>query len=300
MLSKIAVLQDLNVVPIDIANHPQSSTWPNTLRHQYAVEWFLHALESGTRLDEHIDWPSPSEPISSNIPEHLLPVPGYESGEPRYHPVPEIPGTHPTDSYQPVDRIKSVIQAWTHNRKLYPGWLALPFGRNRSDISRSTNEWETQILKVLPEISPTERLKSVREILWRRETLLEPITIEVESAAQSALDTIDCVDQYIEEEGEPKEDWEDIRAAWIAVALALLTAARLDCNQRRFDLLIQSLSGFLKNSPEVAHRVHHERCLWSLYSMDLESLNHLLDIWEVVDCDPVWMLRKAALLRWTQ
>ena len=291
-----AVLQDLNVVPIDIANHPQSSTWPNTLRHQYAVEWFLHALESGTRLDEHIDWPSPSEPISSNIPEHLLPVPGYESGEPRYHPVPEIPGTHPTDSYQPVDRIKSVIQAWTHNRKLYPGWLALPFGRNRSDISRSTNEWETQILKVLPEISPTERLKSVREILWRREILLEPITIEVESAAQSALDTIDCVDQYIEEEGEPKEDWEDIRAAWIAVALALLTAARLDCNQRRFDLLIQSLSGFLKNSPEVAHRVHHERCLWSLYSMDLESLNHLLDIWEVVDCDPVWMLRKAALL----
>ena len=51
------------------------------------------------------------------------------------------------------------------------------------------------------------------------------------------------------------------------------------------------------DSPDVAHRVHQERCLWALYSMDLESLNCVYStIGEVEDCDPVWMLRKAALL----
>ena len=291
-----AVLQDLNVVPIDIANHPQSSNWPKALRQQYAVEWFLHALESSTRLDEDIDWPSPSDARSSNIPDYLLPVPGIESGETRNHPVVAVPGTPSSRSEESVESVRSVIKDWANNRDIYPGWLALPFGRNRSDLSRRTNEWEPHILNALPEIGPVERLKAVREVLWRREILLEPITIEVESAAQNALDAIDCEHKFIDEEEKLKEDWEEIRAAWITVALALLTAARLDCNHQRFDPLLQSLSAFLEDSPEVAHRVSHERCLWALYSMDFESLNRLLDNWEVLDCDPVWMLRKAALL----
>ena len=291
-----AVLQDLNVVPIDIANHPQSSNWPKELRQQYAVEWFLHALESSTNLDEDIDWPSSSDTRSSNIPGYLLPVPGIESGETRNHPVVAVPGTPSFHGEESVDRVRSVIEDWANNRETYPGWLVLPFGRNRSDLSRRTDEWEPHILNALPEIGPVERLKAVREVLWRREILLEPITIEVESAAHNALDAIDCEHKLIDEEEKLKEDWEEIRTVWITVALALLTAARLDCNHQRFDLLLQSLSAFQEDSPEAAHRVSHERCLLALFSMDFESLNRLLDSWEVVDCDPVWMLRKAALL----
>ena len=78
--------------------------------------------------------------------------------------------------------------------------------------------------------------------------------------------------------------------------LHLLTAARLDCDHRQFEMHLESLSAFCDDSNEVAHRVHQERCLWALYSMDLESLLRLLDNWEVEDSDPIWMLRKAALL----
>ena len=46
-----------------------------------------------------------------------------------------------------------------------------------------------------------------------------------------------------------------------------------------------------------SHRIIHERCLWAIYSMDFESLDVLLGEWHVEECDPVWMIRKAALLR---
>ena len=44
------------------------------------------------------------------------------------------------------------------------------------------------------------------------------------------------------------------------------------------------------------HRVRYEQCLWALYSVDLKSLQELLDSWQTENCDPIWMLRKAAVL----
>ena len=76
---------------------------------------------------------------------------------------------------------------------------------------------------------------------------------EVETAAQDALDAIDCELRSIEQSEESEEDWDEIRDAWRAVALALLTAARMDCNQRYFELLLESLSAFCDDSNEVAH-----------------------------------------------
>ena len=37
-------------------------------------------------------------------------------------------------------------------------------------------------------------------------------------------------------------------------------------------------------------------CLWAIYSMDYQSLTKLLNNWSLKDCDPIWMIRKAALL----
>ena len=289
-------LLDLNVVPIDIARHPQSARWPKDLRHQYAVEWFLHALENGIQSYDQVDWPSPVHALSLNVPQHLLPVPGVDSGRPEDHPDPEINVSSPTRSNEPVDSVKAVIDVWAHNRKTYPGWLMYPHGRNHSVLSRRTNDWEPHILGALPELTPVDRLKAVRELLWRRGILLEPMSLEVETAAQNTLAIIDCERRSIEGSEQQQEDWEEIREAWRAVALALLTAARLDCDQERFKLRLESLSAFCEDSPDVSHRVHQERSLWALYSMDLDSLTDLLDNWKVEDCEPVWMLRKAALL----
>ena len=59
---------------------------------------------------------------------------------------------------------------------------------------------------------------------------------------------------------------------------------------------LKLLSPFTNDVPDIAHRVHQERCLWAIYSLDFEGLNRCLESWEVENCDPIWMVRKAALL----
>ena len=195
-----------------------------------------------------------------------------------------------------LDRIRSVIEVWTHNRKLYPGWLVFPSGQERLHLSRRTDDWEPPILDAFPHLTPVEQLKAIRELMWRKEILLEPITTDLEAAATQTLLEIDCTKHTIGGVYTTRGDWSDVRESWIAVALALATDARLDCNLPLFEQRVDSLKPFINDNPDVEHRVQQERCLWAVYSLDLDDLNELLDGWTVENCDPAWMLRKAALL----
>ena len=195
-----------------------------------------------------------------------------------------------------LDRIRKVLEIWTHNRTLYPGWLVFPSGQERSELSHRTGDWEQPILSAFPHFTPVEQLKAVRELLWRKEILLEPITRELEAAANQALHKIDCEKHTIEGVQAERHDWAEVREAWYAVALFLLTDARLDCNLTLFEQLLDGLMPFVNDGPDIEHRIRQERCLWAVYSLEFGHLNELLDRWTVDNCDPAWMLRKAALL----
>ena len=171
-----------------------------------------------------------------------------------------------------------------------------PSGQEHFELSRSTDEWEPHILKALSLLTPTERIYAVRELLWRREILLEPITPELVEAAQSVLDTFDCENRTILRNGNIVVDWPTVREAWRSVALRLVTDARYGCDQSLFERRIEALEPFCDDSPDVAHQIQQERCLWALYSSSFQRLNELLDEWQIDNSDPIWMLRKAALL----
>ena len=203
--------------------------------------------------------------------------------------------TKPNDS-ELLDSIRNVVDIWMHNRKLYPGWLVFPSGQERFDLSHRTDDWEPRILDALPHFTPIEQLKAIRELVWRKEILLEPITTDLEAAATQALLEIDCEKHTVGGVYATLDDWSEVREAWIAVALALLTDARLDCNLPLFEQRLDALKPFVNDEPDVEHRIQQERCLWAVYSLDFDRLNELLDGWTVENCDPAWMLRKAALL----
>ena len=60
---------------------------------------------------------------------------------------------------------------------------------------------------------------------------------------------------------------------------------------------LNRLSPYLDDEEDVRHRVRYEQCLWALYSVDLKSLqSSCCDSWQTENCDPIWMLRKAAIL----
>ena len=115
------------------------------------------------------------------------------------------------------DRVSSVVDIWEHNRKLYPGWLVFPSGQERSELSWHTEEWELPILNGLPSFTPVDRLRAIRELIWRKEVLLEPITTDLETAAERALGDFDCERHTIEDVYARRDDWDEIREAWVMV-----------------------------------------------------------------------------------
>ena len=285
------MLEDGNVVPIDLARHPKANKWPEHQRHDYATNWILHTLERG-RPYEVTDWPAkrtwPHPPI--HIPE-LQPIMEVDSDEPRE----ELWYASEAESEDLPERIRQIINVWAHNRSLYPGWLAVPAGV-RQDISSKTNDWEPRILSALPRFVLVQRLDAIRELVWRREILLDPISPELESAAQDALQQIDCQARTIGGVADGAVDWGDVRESYRSVALALVTVARHKFDHEIFRQRIESLKDFRNDAPDVAQRIHHERCLWAIYSMDFEALAGLLKVWPTENCDPIWMVRKAAIL----
>ena len=286
------LLEEQNVAPIDLARHPKAAGWPEHLRHRYATEWIMYTLEHGRPYDV-TEWPSPSagQPADSLPPDHLLPVVRVDSARPKKEPDP-LPRPLPDDW---LKQTKHVLEVWTHNRKVYPGWLSIPSSAFYS-FNWHSDEWERLILRALPDLASVCRLNAIRELVWRREISLVPISSDLESAANDALQCIDCQRRTIDGVADMSVRWDDVREAWRLVALALVTAARHDFNRTSFDQRIEALSIFMDDDPDVVQRIHHERCLWAIYSMDFQALEGLLADWETANADPIWMLRKAAIL----
>ncbi len=284
------MLEDRNVVPIDIAHHPKAGKWPEHLRHHYAMEWILCTLERGRPYDI-TEWPATTRRQYSQIPEYLHPVETVESSVPKDEPrkLTEI------ESGDLPDRVRDTLEAWAHNREIYPGWLVVPANK-RQVMSWNTKDWEPLILRVLPDFAPVGQLQAIRELVWRHEILPERISSDLESAAVKTLDLIDCEARIVEGQVDPKIGWSSVREAWRSIALALVTVARHRFDRGLFDQRIKLLSPFLDDDPYVALRVYHERCLWAVYSMDFKALEGLLEDWRTENCDPAWMMRKAALL----
>ena len=285
------MLEEHGVVPIDLARHRNAHVWPEHLRHRYATEWVLHTLERG-RPYEVTNWPSPVSDWIDAVPDYLQPVVETKLDQP----IDEARHDTSGEPGEPRERVMQTLETWQHNREVYAGWLVFPSGEERESLIRQTDDWERRILASLQLLTPVERLYAMRELLWRREILLQPISPSIESACESVLTSIDCQSSTVDGVGDQKIGWSAVREAWRTVALSLVTAARFHFDHDRCIKRIESLEMFVNDDPDVGHRLSHERCLWAVYSMDFEALEVLLQDWRVDDCDPVRMIRKAALL----
>ncbi len=296
------MLEDRNVVPIDLALHPKASEWPKNLRHRYATEWILHTLERGRPYDVS-EWPKPPRRQHSSVPEELQPVEEVVSNVPKNEPEPgtDISGNlsviyigRREEKGSEEILVQKTLDIWKHNRRLYPGWIAVPTSTLRS-LHHKTERWESLILRVISEFEPIERLKAIRELIWRREIMLDPINSDLEELAQKTLDEINCQEEKINDVNDTSVDWGVVREAWRNVAPALVTAARLHFDRDMFEKRLKALEPFRQDHPDIDQRIHHEQCLWAIYSLDFETLRKLLEAWQTEGCDPTWMIRKAAL-----
>ena len=165
------MLEQRNIVPIDLANHPQSSSWPEQLRHRYAIDWIIYSLEHGKPYNP-AKWPIPPDSDQVAIPDYLLPIEAVN----RNTPIEEF-----NLSEKGEESVRNVIHIWRHNRNVYPGWLMIPPAKYPLFNHRMVR-WENEILKVLPNLMVSEQLFAVYEFIWRKEKLLDPLSERIEKA----------------------------------------------------------------------------------------------------------------------
>lgn len=281
------MLEDRNVVPIDVSRHPQAQKWPEHLRHRYATEWLLHTLEYG-RPYNVTDWPSSPDWNQRQVPNLLEPVEKLQVNAPQKEP-------DPTNADATQDQVCSVIKIWAHNRAVYPGWLFLPPSKNIL-LSHSTRSWEPVIVNTLPSLSVVERLSALYELVWRKEISLEPLSEEVIEATQAVLSEIDCEARTIANTKEALAPWILIRESWRNLAISLLKSARLNLDQVSFDRWKEKIQPHIKDCQDIAQALQYEQSLWALYNLDFKSLETLIINWFPEGYDPIWMMRKAAIL----
>ena len=283
------MLESQNIVPIDLAQHPQANLWPERLRHHHATEWLLHTLEHGKPYDV-TDWPELPNQQPVEIPNILQPIDKARSMFPKSEPHAPAP-----EEEISAKQLTEVIEIWRYNRLMYPGWLTIPSSIRRK-INYETDAWGRQMLHALPNLTIIERLAAIRELLWREEILVVPMLPHFESAIETTLSLIDCNARTIDGEPDHEVEWAEVREGWRDVAVTLVTAARFRFDRASFEKWVNALTAFQDEDIDIRQRIHHEKCLWSIYDFDFTSLSGLLTDWQTEDCDPVWMMRKSALL----
>ena len=104
-----------------------------------------------------------------------------------------------------------------------------------SELSVRIRDCEPRVLSALHNFGPIERLDAIRELVWRRELLVEPISSQLKDAAEESLKLIDCQNRTVVDTTNPDLNWDTVREAWRHVALALVTEARYRFDREEFD-----------------------------------------------------------------
>lgn len=283
------MLESHSVVPIDLALHPRAGEWPDNLHHEYATEWLLRTLELG-RPYNITSWPTAPDDKNDDIRPVFHPIETATTDAPK----PERT-TFSDDPKSSPEEAKEITDIWRHNRMIYPGWLTMPPFNHRT-LEMNTDAWGRTVLASMPAMNPVERLSALRELAWREEILLMPMHPDLLSAIQETLESIDCRERKINGSAAYNEDWTAIREDWRNAAATLMTAARFRFDRQTFEKAVKALEPFQDEDPDLRHRVLHEKCLQAIYDRDFNSLEDLLAGWKPENCDPVWMMRKSALL----
>ena len=280
-----------NIRPIDLAGHPKAEEWEESREHVDALEWLLITLEQGRPSSE--DGQSHLEPNRLSVRADLHPMPSVANA-PEEEPWEHAPGEPHEPAY--LERIRHVVRVWGDNRERCPSWLVMPF-EAAQEMRATTDLWKPSILAGLPNLRDgAERLEALGELVWRREAQLDPLLKDLEEAVAGVLEEVDCEGRLIGGEERESLDWRRVRRQWRMLAAALVTVGRFAFDRQKFEHWIEQLAPFMEEDEDLVERVQHEKCLWALNQQDYPKLNDLVGQWNPRATDPVWLLRKAAML----
>ena len=211
---------------------------------------------------------------------------------------------HPAHGADRIEEVQKITEEWRRQRQAYPGWLILPHG-NRENLWVFTDAW----VNYLPDTEkspPGLDIQYAFELIWRLERCLLPVFNNIAEFCEKLLEKYwlfqnenppaNCQIHPGEEKFQDLP-WNDLRQAWLAIAVAMLRFYReegyLD-KWKEAEIRLKTLSDHL--SAEQREFLNYEGFLFSLFTLDLPNAKQRLENWRPNDAQPYWMAKRAAAL----
>ena len=204
-------------------------------------------------------------------------------------------------------KIDSEVTAWALKTESYiPGGSSLLI-RSAPSVWEFTKYWMPPILEAAPHMPIEKRLLTFFELNWRLEVCALPLFENVVNMITSCLEAINPFpDQSLIPHAQlqlsaanvhrTEPTWVDIKRCWIALSFAVLRFRREERRHDEFARWATRMEHIPLLSSDNRARICYERCLYALGEMDDESARNSLMSWPDSTADPVWQLRKAAVL----
>ena len=265
--SQKTLLERRNIIPVDMSQCPGVDG-----DHYRALEQFLEYLRLRRTDDNRLDWPSTGNDE-----------------------------TTPNDKDDPA----RLVQIWKSQRCRYPGWVTLPEDR-RLTLWLNTSRWIDKVpaKDALPGVLDIE---FAFELTWRMEKCLCPIfdnQVDFLEAIVNRYWPVTSPRTLPESPPVNAEDltaWnltsEDVRHRCHYLVLTMMRYYREEGLVEKWTAMCRRIHEVETTlSQEYAARLHYERALFAMFTLNLQELKTRLAEWPRNDALPFWAAKKAGLL----
>ena len=175
-------------------------------------------------------------------------------------------------------QLTHIIKIWKQDRETHPGWLVTPpllRATIRNNLSESKKLFKSDLFT---NASKSTRASALYEAVWLSETAFWPLPDFLENAVSDTVKTNDDSSLSLKHR--------------ILLRMAIIRVARHRRDWMTFDQRIQFLD--MLDDPAAKVEALYERCLRAKDELDYKFLaTHAKNI---VGSDPIWLLRRAALI----
>lgn len=287
------MLEERRVVPIDLSGLADARAWPEEVRHRWAVEWFLHAMEGG-RPPRLMTWPyggsetgPPADYLGWTMPacgngatSALWPRAGYGASDEAL-----------------VAEFRPLVAAWRAERGNYPGWWIAPHPIRRAMWAQSL-QWLADADKRIGLLAMPERLGALAEVLRRLDMCLldAEIVKDLPALLEYVLAAVSPDGGRWAADGAEGALDASAREDWRVCLLASARLARVRGDRPLHEARLSALGMGFQARPTTSDEVIFERALWHAKFLEDDELDAVLDAWNTRGTDPAWGIRKAGLL----
>ncbi|MEI3892477.1 MULTISPECIES: SIR2 family protein [Bacillus] len=172
------------------------------------------------------------------------------------------------------------IENLKYNRETYPGWIVMPDEIRRVHAKRICDFGRDFLSNIQEETPESEIFADLNEFLWCYEKFSVPLEYNTHKKIQSLVD---------------KQMESEIDKILYPSILRLLKEARLDCDQKSFEKYKNILEALCLDK-EQQHYFTYEQVLYHLNFGDIETVEKLIQEWNVDSKEIEWGIKKAVII----